>query len=248
MSDRKSGSGGIFIGLISSLFMLGAVLLLAYFAYTFANPYHALNPLQPPTPTADQQAALVEEPAGEPANELADSPAEDAQTDPTAAPTLPAPPTNTPLPQPSNTPIPFPTSTPVVINTPQNTPTLEPVQKFTAQEGTPSYIPYSGGCSGVYIAGNITDIDHNPVMLMTVRAVGNLNGEEIFIEVLSGSNTDYTISGWEIKLSDTLVTSTGSITLSLYQQGGWEPISEEVLLDTYNDCSRNLVVVNFIQE
>ena len=100
----------------------------------------------------------------------------------------------------------------------------------------------------MYIAGNITDIDHNPVMLMTVRAVGNLNGEEIFIEVLSGSNTDYTISGWEIKLSDTLVTSTGSITLSLYQQGGWEPISEEVLLDTYNDCSRNLVVVNFIQE
>ncbi|MFN2145236.1 MAG: hypothetical protein ACK2T7_07770 [Anaerolineales bacterium] len=245
MSGRKSGSGGIFLGLVSSLFMLGAVLLLAYFAYTFANPYHALNPFQPPTPTAAQQSA-VEEPAKDPASDPAEQPAEDPQSDPTAAPTLPAPPTETPLPLPTNTP--FPTATPVVINTPVKTPTLEPVEKFTAQEGTPSYIPYSGGCSGLYVAGNITDIDHNPVMLMTVRAVGNLDGEEIFIEVLSGSNTDYTISGWEIKLSDTLVSSSGSITISLYQQGGWEPISEEVLIDTYNDCSRNLAVVNFVQK
>lgn len=244
MSERKSGSGGVFIGLLSSLFMLGAVLLLAYFAYTFANPYHTLNPLQPPTPTGAQQPAVVEEPASEPA----DPPEESTQTDPTAAPTLPGPPPETPIPQPSNTPIPFPTATPVVIQTQEKPPTLEPVSKFTAQEGTPSYIPYSGGCGGLYVAGNITDFDHNPVMLMTVRAVGTLDGEEIFIEVLSGSNTDYTISGWEIKLSDALVSSSGSITISLYQQGGWEPISEEVLIDTYDDCSRNLVVVNFVQQ
>lgn len=243
MSDQNSGSGNIFLGLLTSLFMLGAVLLLAYFAYTFANPFHALNPLQPLTPTAAQQAAVVEEPAAEPIE------AEQAETEPTSqAPTLAPLPTDTPVPQPTNTPLPFPTATPVVISTPEETPTVEPVHKFVAQEGTPSYIPYSGGCSGVYIAGNITDIDHNPVMLMTVRAVGNLGGEEIFIEVLSGSNTDYTISGWEIKLSDSMITSFGEITLSLYEQGGWEPISDEILVDTYNDCTRNLAVVNFIQE
>ncbi len=100
----------------------------------------------------------------------------------------------------------------------------------------------------MYIAGNITDIDDNPVMLMTVRASGTLGGEEILIEALSGSNTDYTVSGWEIKLSDSLIASTGEITVALYRQGGWEPISEEVRIDTFNDCSRNLIVVNFVQE
>ena len=234
MSGQKSGSGGIMFGLLTSLFMLGAVLLLAYFAYTFANPYHVLNPLQPPTPTTVQQAAAAAEPTTAPTEEA-------VQVDPTAAPTLPSPPTHPPIPLPTDTPTPSLTATEV-------TPTLEPVLLFTAQEGTPSYIPYSGGCSGLYIAGHITDIDHNPVMLMTVRAEGNLDGEEIFIEVLSGSNTDYTVSGWEIKLSDTLVNSVGEITISLYQQGGLKPVSEVVLIDTFDSCTRNLAVVNFVQE
>jgi hypothetical protein len=242
MKDKKSGSGGLFLNLLSSLFMLGSILLLAYFGFTFANPYHALNPFQPPAPTAIHQLAAKEAPTATPTEDnLADS------LPPTEAPTL-FPPTATPIPLPTETPIPFPTATPVVINTPADTPTSEPISKFVAQEGTPSYLPHSGGCSGLYIAGNITDIDHNPVMLMTVRAEGTLGDEAIFIEVLSGSNTDYTVSGWEIKLSDSLIASTGEITLSLYLQGGWEPVSEEVLVDTFNDCSRNLAVVNFIQE
>ena len=240
MSANKKRPGGIGVNLLTSVFILGSVLLLAYFGYTFANPYHAFNPLQPSAPAVENQPAAPREPTAEPLVETAPA----AQAD---LPTLP-PPTETPLPLPTSTPIPFPTATPVVINTPVDTPTIEPVRKFTAQEGTPSYLPYAGGCSGLYIAGNITDINHNPVILMTVRAVGSLGGKEIFIEVLSGSNTDYTLSGWEIKLSDSLIASTGAITLSLYEQGGWEPISEEILVDTFNDCSRNLAVVNFVQE
>jgi hypothetical protein len=239
MTANKKRPGGVLLKLLTSLFILASVLLLAYFGYTFVNPYHALNPLQPPAPIAETQPAGIEVPTLAPAEEV---PAAQAES-----PTPPLP-TETPVLLPTNTPIPFPTATPVVINTPVDTPTVEPVRKFIAQAGTPSYIPYSGGCSGVYIAGHITDIDHNPVMLMNVRAAGTLGGEEIFIEVLSGSNTDYTISGWEIKLSDSLINSSGEIVLSLYEQGGWEPVSEEVLIDTINDCSRNLVVVNFVQE
>ena len=240
MSDNKKRPGGLFMSLLTSLFILASVLLLAYFGYTYANPYHALNPLQPPTPAAENLPPAPEEPTNASVEE---KPAQQA-----GSPTQALRPTETPIPQPTETPIPFPTATPVVINTPVDTPTLEPIRKFVAQEGTPSYLPYSGGCSGLYIAGNITDIDHNPVMLMTIRAAGTLGGEEIFIEVLSGSNTDYTISGWEIKLSESLISSTGEITLSLYEQGGWEPVSEEVLIDTFNNCSRNLTVVNFVQE
>jgi hypothetical protein len=241
MSDLKSCSGGIVIGLLTSLFMLGAVLLLGYFVYTYANPYHPLNPLQPPTETVIVEESTETRTADQGMIDTMVAQTMAAQSEPsTAAPTLPSPPTDTPIPLPTDTPTPSPTATEV-------TPTLEPIRLFTAQEGTPSYIPYSGGCTGLYVAGHITDIDHKPVMLVTVRAEGKLNGEEIFIEVLSGSNTDYTASGWEIKLSDSLVNSVEKITISLYQQGGWEPISEAVLIDTYNDCSRNLAVVNFVQ-
>ncbi|MBN2045934.1 MAG: hypothetical protein JW757_13005 [Anaerolineales bacterium] len=239
MSANKKRPGGVALNLLNSLFILGSVLLLAYFGYTYANPYHPLNPLQPPTPAAELQPAAPEEPTAA----LVEQEAPQQINTPTQS--LLA---ETSIPLPTQTPIPFPTATPVVINTPMDTSTIEPRQKFVAQKGTPSYLPYSGGCSGLYIAGHITDIDLNPVMLMTVRAAGTLGGEEIFIEVLSGSNPNYTISGWEIKLSDTLIDSTGEIILSLYQQGGWEPVSEEVLVDTFNDCSRNLAVVNFVQE
>ena len=233
--------GGLLLNLLTFLFLLASLLLAAYFGYTYVNPNHPLNPLAPPNQAAAIQPseATPTAPALENEAEAATQPAETevqlaAQTaTPTAAPaaTLPS----------------FPTATPVVINTLSPTLTDEP-RKFAAHEGTPSYLPYSGGCTGLYIAGNITDIDNNPVMLMTVRASGTLGGENILIEALSGTNTNYTVSGWEIKLSDSLIASTGEITVALYRQGGWEPISEEVRIDTFNDCSRNLIVVNFIQE
>jgi hypothetical protein len=45
-----------------------------------------------------------------------------------------------------------------------------------------------------------------------------------------------------------LVTTTGQITVGLYPQGAWDPISDLVVIDTFNDCTRNLAVVNFVQD
>ena len=44
------------------------------------------------------------------------------------------------------------------------------------------------------------------------------------------------------------MTTTGQITLGLYAQGAWDPISDLVVIDTFNDCTRNLAVVNFVQD
>ena len=236
---RKTGSPLLTLG--TYIFLLASLFLVVYFGYTYINPYHQLNPFPPAQPP-------------ETANLPAELPTEAPTLIPVSADTLTPiatlplpPPTATTDPSPTATSPPFPTATSVVINTPEPTLTPETALTFTAQKDTPSYLPYSGGCTGLFIAGNITDIDDNPVMLMTVRASGTLGGDEILIEVLSGSNQDYTESGWEIKLSDTLINSSGSITVALYKQGAWEPSSEAVLIDTFNDCTRNLVVVNFVQ-
>ena len=232
---------GLLLNLLTFLFLLASLLLAAYFVYTYINPHHSLNPLVPL-----DQAAEIQTSEATPTAPVVENETEAAVQTVESEVQLAAP-TSTLTPAPAATLPPFPTATPVVINTLSPTLTNEP-RKFAAHEGSPSYLPYSGGCTGMYIAGNITDIDDNPVMLMTVRASGTLGGEDILIEALSGSNTNYTVSGWEIKLSDSLIASTGEITVALYRQGGWEPISEEVRIDTFNDCSRNLIVGNFVQE
>jgi hypothetical protein len=83
---------------------------------------------------------------------------------------------------------------------------------------------------------------------MTVRATGAIGEQNINIEVLSGSNTNYSESGWEIKLSDQLISTSGTITVGLYAQGAIDPISDLVEINTFNDCARNLAVVNFVQD
>jgi len=100
----------------------------------------------------------------------------------------------------------------------------------------------------VYLAGNVVDLNDRPVVLLTVRATGTIGDQTVDLEVLSGSNTDYSESGWEIKLSDQKADTFGTITVGLYAQGRFDPISDLVVINTYDDCSRNLAVVNFVQE
>jgi hypothetical protein len=156
-------------------------------------------------------------------------------------------PTITPA-EPTATLPPFPTATPVVFGTPDVTQTEASSSLYIPREETLVYRQHPGGCDGIYLAGSITDFNANPVMLMKVRAEGVLDGQLIFQEVLSGSSLAYGESGWEIKLSDELIASTGTITVALYPQGGWNPISEVVEIETFELCSLNLIVVDFIQE
>lgn len=240
-TKQKPDSGSPFLRLGTIYFLLAAFALIAYFVFIYFNPYHSLNPFPPPPEeAAAAQLTLTETPS------------------PTITPTLESLPevTETPAPatptvetvlRPTFT-IAYPTPTDVVLMTETPAGTPEARQFYVAQEGSPSYLAYPTGCDGLYVAGNVIDIENDPVMLMTVRASGLLGDQQISLEALSGSSPTYTESGWEIKLSDQLVASTGAITIALYEQGGREPVSEQVVVDTISDCSKNLVVVNFVQE
>ncbi len=235
---RKPGS--LILRLGTLYFMLSALLLIAYFVVVFLNPYSSLNPFPPPTPSPSPESqSLLPTDTQEAGNPAAPAPSE-SQASPTD--------TQEAVQEPTHTTEPYPTPTDVILMTETPSGTEEAGLFFVAQEGTPSYLPYSGGCDGLYVAGNVIDIDNAPVMLMSVRAVGTLGETRIDLEALSGSNPDYTESGWEIKLLDALVISNGTISIALYRQGSREPVSEEVFIDTFNDCSKNLVVVNFVEE
>jgi hypothetical protein len=222
----RSGIGGLVWKLGTAYFLIGTLCLGVFFAYTYVYPNNPLNPF-PPAPGI----------------------ALDTPVPPTATNT-PAIPTNTTAP-PTEEPTlgPLPTATP--FSTSDVTATIQSTElkHFTAQAGTPLYLPYSGGCGGLYIAGNVVDLAGNPLVFMLVRVGGTLGGETLQLEdVLSGSNPNYSSSGWEVKIADAPIDSTGTVFVELYTLESENPVSDLIIVDTYNDCNRNLIMVNFVQD
>jgi len=241
-TEAEAASGSPLLRLGTIYFVVAALALIGYFIFIYFNPYHALNPFPPPTQPAEAESALalpLDTPEPQPTITAAveviamvEEPSATATIE--VGPTLP--------------PTAYPTPTDVVLMTATPSGTQETRRYYVPREESPSYLAHASGCTGLYVAGNVVDIEKDPVMLLTVRVTGTLGDQPVDMEVLSGSNDTYTQSGWEIQLSDQLLVSTGTLLVALYEQGGREPVSEVVAFDTVNDCTRNLVVVNFVQQ
>jgi hypothetical protein len=182
---------------------------------------------------------------------------------PFATPTVTDTPTETHTPQPSGTftptptntlapPTPTPTKTPTPTVTATATPTLTP----TGPTATPTDIyafrvqPSSiilrenfanaAGCNWQGIAGQITTAQGEAVKGVEVRVQGDDIGE---IVVLSGTNTFYGASGWEVVVGDS--PNNNRYQIALWANGVQvSPIVEVVFP---NACQQNLVTINFIQ-
>jgi hypothetical protein len=224
-------------------FLAGSLCLLGFFIAIYLNPYLPINPFPPAQPVLEQAPTTVTQPTETAAPAETALPAETATPEPSATPEVAA-----DMPTPTETITPYPTATQVVLATDVPSATLAFSGRFKAQDGTPSYLPYSGGCNGIYLAGYVLDAENNPLVHMTVRAVGVVDGQQISVQALSGSNTDYTESGWELKLFDSAIKTTGQFSVALYKQGSIQPVSDEVTFDTFSSCTQNLTVINFVQE
>lgn len=80
---------------------------------------------------------------------------------------------------------------------------------------------------------------------MVIRIYGTLNG--VSINRLTVSNTaqiPYGPSGFEFKLGDAPGNSTKTLYLQLLDQAGL-PLSDNLYINTYSDCNKNLVMVRF---
>lgn len=169
------------------------------------------------------------------------------------------------------------TEAPVAVVDPTEIPEPTATQEIIVQEGTPvvaedpvepTATPFVGyysfrmqnepnaingaifkpdlGCSWLGVAGQVFDLQGRPVKGIRVWLRGTLNGENIDYLGLTLDSSPYGPSGFEFTLADTPVASSGKLYLQLLDQAGI-PISDKVYFDTYADCEKNLILINFKQ-
>ncbi len=150
------------------------------------------------------------------------------------------------------------TSSPVPTETP--TPSLPPTITSTA---TPEVFPFvligepemmssdlirsQLSCDYLIIAGQVWDLQDIPVTdSATVHLYGRLAGYAIDRFALPGSAPVYGESGYEFVLEGLVVDSVDSLEIRLEDTNGL-PLSAAYSIQTYEDCQKNLILVNFKQ-
>lgn len=217
--------------LLSILVLVFTACIAGYYALVFISPNSGLNPFSP----AKFEASLS----------------------PTPAPTATLRPTQAP----SATPYIPPTNTPRPTFTPAVTPTLfsiiTPSATFTAT-ATPK-APYSASvqyiasskyrpefeCNWLGVAGIVLDKKGAHHIYVQVLLFGDLKGQPINNITVSGTAPQYYgASGFEMQLSDKPVDTNKTLYIQLRDQGGI-PLSENIYINTYSSCSKNMVFVTF---
>jgi hypothetical protein len=218
------------LDLVSALVFLVALAISAYVVYVYFNPTTPLNPMYPKIPTAFKFPTATITPLQQEATWTAT--VVDVTDTPTLVPTL------TLQPSPTVFSLVPPTRTPPASPT--------PAAGFgaTPQAIDSTIIHPEAGCGWFGVAGSVVDKSGAPVIYMTLRLTGTLDGAPIDKLTVSGTALDYGQSGFEFKLGASPVASNRLLTLQLLDQGG-VPQADPVYIVTYNDCKRNLILVRF---
>jgi len=218
------------LDLISVVVLLTAGAAAAFMLYLFFFPHAAINPLKPkiPTPFSFPTATITPLQL-----EATWTPTISFATDtPTLAPTITLMPSSTPL---SLVP---PTKTPPASATPRAPygATVTPIES--------TIIHPELGCGWFGVGGSVVDSSNAPVLYMTIRLSGSVNGQPVEKLTVSGTAPDYGQSGFELELGKAPVASSKLLLLQLFNQAG-EKQADDIPIVTYNDCSKNLILVRF---
>jgi hypothetical protein len=257
VSKSKPGTPqlGSCFNALSVLLVAGTCLSLAVVAVVFAAPGIVPEPFRastapdiatlallptlaaPPSPTETSLLPVFPPtwtPAGTPTVTLTRTP----PNTPTA--TLTPTPTSTVTPTPTITLTPSKTLTPTPTG-PSPTPsiTLSPFN-YLLQGGHPIYMQNwanQAGCSWLGIAGQAFDLSGRPVQGLYVHLEG-------VADVATGNNQAYGPGGYEIYINNHVMDNSYRIQL---RDAAGHALSDWYTIPTFNDCSRNLVLVNFVQ-
>jgi hypothetical protein len=225
---------------LTYLLILATVGAVAFFAYIFSTPLSPYNPFPVPT-----QVAAIFIPS-------------------LTASYTPIPPTLTPSVSPTETLTPTitltstttaqqldaPTLTEDALLTPSNTPGSQGQFAFALQS-SPAYIAASvmhpeAGCKFLGVGGSAIDLQGRPVQGFIVELGGVLEAKRLDQTSLTGTAGKYGDAGYEFTLSDSPWDSQNSLWVRLVDQNRL-PISAKVFFNTFADCNRNLVIINFKQ-
>jgi len=146
-------------------------------------------------------------------------------------------------PTPENTQPPVPSATLPAV------PTLPPM-KYSLQPGTPvglpAFVHTNLGCGWMGVGGQVFALDSTPVQGLVVEMGGTLEGQAISQLSLTGAASDWGPGGYEFTLASQPVESSGTLWLRALDLSG-KPVSDKIYFTTYQDCSKNQVMINFIE-
>jgi hypothetical protein len=222
---RSSGIGNFIFNVLTLIVVLAIIATGVAFAMVFINPYTSYNPFPPPT---------VPPRLGTPT--ATSTPAQPLPTAWTRTPTR--------TPVPTDTPVPTATDTPVFTSTP--TPLPPP---FALQPGNPVRIPNIANdkeCEWLGVGGQVFNLENQPIANLGIHLEGELDGEPVSLDTLSGSAPDIGPSGYVFNLADQPIVSEETLWIQL-NDGSGTPLSDQIFFNTTEECNENFVMINWRQ-
>ena len=140
------------------------------------------------------------------------------------------------------------TPSPISTSTTTSIPTRTP---FQLQSGVPAYISNFAhpdfGCNWMGVVGQVFSKDGKPIINLVVNIKGKYGNTDLNLISLTG-HPDADIYGpgaFEIALGNQLISSS-SLTISLLDING-NVLATPQLFNTYADCLKNLIIINFTE-
>ena len=235
--QRGSSRAGGLLDVITALFVLLTVGVIAYVMLLIADPHTPLNPLPPPT-VISLLVLATDAPTSTPTATFTPLPATYTSTA-----------TNTPTATSTPTPAPSPTITPTpVFRVPtkpgSTTVSSAPITKASYYTASTTYRANknTSGCQWTSVAGQVLDKAGNPVPGIAVH-VGGSSGtiDEVHY---AGETPDFGPSGFEAFLGT--APRVDSYTVQLLSATG-APLSDPIAVQTKTGCTQNVAFVTFTQ-
>jgi hypothetical protein len=154
-----------------------------------------------------------------------------------------------------------PTITPTPTDTPTPTRTATPIPPSGTPPATPTGLPFAvqpgsnilvtnfandEGCNWMGVAGQVFDLDRAPYPGLTVHLEGQLAGQLVTVDMLTGSATRIGPAGYVFNLSDHPIASTGTLWIQIKDPAGLI-LSDKVFINTSDQCDKNMVFINWNQ-
>jgi hypothetical protein len=142
-------------------------------------------------------------------------------------------------------------ASPLDLPSPTSTPHVNSIYSFVLQadpRAIDSNLLNSGhGCEWMGVAGQVVDMQNRPLALGIIVQVGGVVGGKVLnITSLTGTATQYGPAWYEVPLADKPVATKGAVWIRLLDQSGIA-MSDRIFIDTFSDCTKNLIIVNFKQ-
>ncbi len=121
-----------------------------------------------------------------------------------------------------------------------------PQYTFEVQQTGVLAVQGFSGCNWIGVAGQVFDLTGAPIQNLILHLEGFWDGSAVSREGLTGSAAQYGPAGFEFVLGTRTLDSTQTLWIQV-QDATHKELSSRVYLNTYNDCARNLILVNFVQ-